>query len=116
MPWTKADRAASRRPWPCGPSCAAMVVAAPIPSPAVWAIYGGARSAVWAGWPRRAGREDAAEHGHAQRPADLAGVSFMAEPTPALASGSEPMIDSVAEAMVKPMPVPSRASVAATRP
>jgi hypothetical protein len=63
-----------------------------------------------------AGREDAAEHGHAQRAADLAGVSFMAEPTPALASGSEPMIDSVAGAMVKPMPVPSRASVAATRP
>ena len=63
-----------------------------------------------------AGREDAAEHGHAQRPADLAGVSFMAEPTPALASGSEPMIDSVAGAMVKPMPAPSRASVAATRP
>ena len=31
-------------------------------------------------------------------------VSFTAEPTPALASGSEPMIDSVAGAMVSPMP------------
>jgi hypothetical protein len=43
-------------------------------------------------------------------------VSFMAEPTPALASGSEPMIDSVAGAMVKPMPMPSRASAVAARP
>ena len=31
-------------------------------------------------------------------------VSFMAEPTPALAGGSEPMIDSVAGAMTSPMP------------
>jgi hypothetical protein len=31
-------------------------------------------------------------------------VSFTAEPTPALASGSEPMTDSVAGAMVMPMP------------
>ena len=31
-------------------------------------------------------------------------VSLTAEPTPALTSGSEPMIDSVAGAMVRPMP------------
>ncbi len=31
-------------------------------------------------------------------------VSFTAEPTPAFASGSEPMIDSVAGAIVSPMP------------
>ena len=31
-------------------------------------------------------------------------VSFMAEPTPALFGGSEPMIDSVAGAMTSPMP------------
>ncbi len=33
-------------------------------------------------------------------------VSLTAEPTPALALGSEPMIDSVAGAMVRPMPTP----------
>jgi hypothetical protein len=33
-------------------------------------------------------------------------VSFMAEPTPALARGSDPMIDSVAGAIVKPTPAP----------
>ena len=32
-------------------------------------------------------------------------VSFIAEPTPALARGSEPMIDSVAGAIVRPMPI-----------
>ena len=32
-------------------------------------------------------------------------VSFMAEPTPALSRGSEPMIDSVAGAMARPMPM-----------
>ena len=31
-------------------------------------------------------------------------VSFMAEPTPALSRGSEPMIDSVAGAIARPMP------------
>jgi hypothetical protein len=31
-------------------------------------------------------------------------VSFTAEPTPALPSGSEPMTESVAGAMVRPMP------------
>ena len=41
-------------------------------------------------------------------------VSFMAEPTPAWASGSELMIDSVAGAMVAPMPKPSRTSAAAS--
>ncbi len=33
-------------------------------------------------------------------------VSFMAEPTPALARGSEPMIESVAGAMTLPIPRP----------
>ena len=33
-------------------------------------------------------------------------VSFIAEPTPALASGSEPMIDSVAGTIAVPMPRP----------
>ena len=32
-------------------------------------------------------------------------VSFTAEPTPAFARGSEPMIDSVAGAIVRPMPI-----------
>ena len=35
-------------------------------------------------------------------------VSFMAEPTPALSSGSEPMIDSVAGDMAMPMPSAER--------
>ena len=34
-------------------------------------------------------------------------VSFIADPTPALAGGSEPMIDSVAGAITRPMPAPS---------
>ncbi len=34
-------------------------------------------------------------------------VSLTAEPTPALAGGSEPMIDSVAGAMVRPIPAES---------
>ena len=33
-------------------------------------------------------------------------VSFIAEPTPAFASGSEPMIDSVAGVIASAMPVP----------
>jgi hypothetical protein len=33
-------------------------------------------------------------------------VSFIAEPTPALASGREPMIDSVAGTIAVPMPRP----------
>ncbi len=32
-------------------------------------------------------------------------VSFMAEPMPAFSLGSEPMIDSVAGPMVRPMPI-----------
>ena len=43
-------------------------------------------------------------------------VSFMAEPTPAWASGSELMIDSVAGAIVVPMPRPMRTSEAAISP
>ena len=35
-------------------------------------------------------------------------TSFMAEPTPALALGSAPMIASVAGAMARPMPAPMR--------
>jgi len=33
-------------------------------------------------------------------------VSFTAEPTPALAAGTTPMIASVAGALVSPMPIP----------
>ena len=42
-------------------------------------------------------------------------VSFTAEPTPARAGGSEPMIDSVAGAMAKPMPNPISTSTTPTR-
>ena len=42
-------------------------------------------------------------------------VSFTAEPTPAWWSGSEPMIDSVAGATDKPMPVPMRIIAIITR-
>ncbi len=34
-------------------------------------------------------------------------VSLTAEPTPALPGGSDPMIDSVAGAVVRPMPTPN---------
>ena len=35
-------------------------------------------------------------------------VSFMADPTPAFEGGREPMIDSVAGAIARPMPMPMR--------
>ena len=41
-------------------------------------------------------------------------VSFIAEPTPAWFSGTELMIDSVAGAIVAPMPKPSMTSDQAT--
>ena len=41
-------------------------------------------------------------------------VSLTADPTPALASGSEPMIELVAGVITMPSPVPSRARTAAT--
>ena len=41
-------------------------------------------------------------------------VSFIAEPTPAFASGSEPMIDSVAGAIAVPMPRPRSMSASTT--
>ena len=40
----------------------------------------------------------------------------MAEPMPALAFGSEPMIDSVAGDIASDMPTPIMASASATRP
>ena len=43
-------------------------------------------------------------------------ASLTAEPTLALASGSEPMIASVAGAIALPMPKPSTTSAAATSP
>ena len=43
-------------------------------------------------------------------------VSFMAEPTPALANGRDPMIESVAGAIAVPMPAPRMARAKATRP
>jgi hypothetical protein len=43
-------------------------------------------------------------------------VSLTADPTPALARGSEPMIDSVAGAMVMPMPTPMTSMLASTGP
>ena len=43
-------------------------------------------------------------------------ASLTAEPTLAFSSGSEPMIASVAGAIAMPMPMPSTASEAATRP
>ena len=44
------------------------------------------------------------EQGAADRAITFYGSSFIADPTPALSRGSEPMIDSVAGAMVSPMP------------
>ena len=41
-------------------------------------------------------------------------VSFIADPTPAFASGSEPMIDSVAGAIAIPMPAPRITSAIST--
>ena len=49
-------------------------------------------------------------------PPTIRTVSFMADPTPACASGSELMIDSVAGAIVAPMPIPIRTSDAPIRP
>ena len=49
-------------------------------------------------------------------PPTMRTVSFMAEPTPAWASGSELIMDSVAGAIVVPMPKPSSTSAAATSP
>ena len=43
-------------------------------------------------------------------------VSFMAEPMPAFSGGSDPMIDSVAGAMARPMPTPITTSTTATWP
>ncbi len=43
-------------------------------------------------------------------------VSFTAEPTPALAGGSEPMIDSVAGGMTSARPTASTISEASTSP
>ena len=42
-------------------------------------------------------------------------VSFIAEPTPAFSFGSEPMIDSVAGVIARPMPVPRIISDDSTR-
>ena len=42
-------------------------------------------------------------------------VSFTAEPTPALSRGSEPMIDSVAGASARPMPLPMKTIAIITR-
>ena len=53
---------------------------------------------------RVAAGEQAADDGDAEGAADLAVVSLTAEPTPALAGGSEPMIESVAGAIASPMP------------
>ena len=39
-------------------------------------------------------------------------VSFIAEPTPAFSRGSDPMIESVAGAMARPMPTPMITSTA----
>ena len=41
-------------------------------------------------------------------------VSFIAEPTPAFSGGSDPMIDSVAGAIARPMPTPIRTRTTAT--
>ena len=43
-------------------------------------------------------------------------VSFTAEPTPALSTGSEPMIESVAGAIAVPMPMPMIVSTSAINP
>ena len=43
-------------------------------------------------------------------------ASLTAEPTPALATGSEPMIDSVAGAMDSPMPTPRMKMADPARP
>ena len=49
-------------------------------------------------------------------PATSRTTSFIAEPTPALAFGSEPMIASVAGAIAMPMPAPIVASTSAMCP
>ena len=41
-------------------------------------------------------------------------VSFIAEPTPAFSRGSDPMIESVAGAIARPMPTPMITSTAPT--
>ncbi len=41
-------------------------------------------------------------------------VSFMAEPTPAFSGGSDPMIESVAGAIARPIPTPMITRTAAT--
>ena len=41
-------------------------------------------------------------------------VSFIAEPTPAFSGGTEPMIESVAGAIAKPMPTPTITSTTPT--
>ena len=43
-------------------------------------------------------------------------VSFIAEPTPAFAGGTEPMIESVAGAIARPMPRPTMTRTAPTSP
>src|SRR4051812_6208474 len=78
----------------------------------------------WAGAPSAAslsamvGRYDVANTepmmATPRAPPNWRGVSFMAEPTPALDSGSEPMIDSVAGAITSPIP-PASTTIDASR-